>query len=142
MKNKRFASRKGTFIKAMLLAALLMPVTLLLFKTEMMLSKPVAIALIFLPFSLFLWIYMDTSYVIAENKLHYRSGFIRGTVNIDDIKRVIKGRTAWSGIRPATASNGLLIAAEGGYEIYISPDTNEEFVSELLKINEKIIVSV
>jgi len=39
------------------------------------------------------------------------------------------------GLKPATATKGLIIKYDKYNDIYISPDSNESFVEAILKIN-------
>jgi hypothetical protein len=136
----KFKAKRGTYIKALVTTFFIAPVLVILFFPETMLEKPVAVAILFIPFLILLWIYIDTSYTLDDDTLLYRSAFIRGSISINNIQKVIKGKTAWSGIRPATALNGLLIVFDKADEIYISPENNDQFVSELLRRNERIKV--
>jgi hypothetical protein len=136
----KFKAKRGTYIKALVTTFFIAPVLVILFFPETMLEKPVAVAILFIPFLILLWIYIDTSYTLVDDTLLYRSAFIRGSISINNIQKVIKGKTAWSGIRPATALNGLLIVFDKADEIYISPENNDQFVSELLRRNERIKV--
>ena len=98
-----------------------------------------------IPFSLIsallLWIYFGTYYQLTETELIYRSGPIRGKIRIPEIREIAKGKTMYAGLKPATASKGLIIKFGKYDEIYISPATNELFVSEILKRNPEIVVS-
>jgi hypothetical protein len=136
----KFKAKRGAFIKALVVVFFIAPVLLVLLLPGTMLEKPVAIAILFVPFFLFLWIYIDTSYAIDNGKLFYRSAFLRGSIPINNIQKVVKGKTAWSGIRPATASNGLSIVFDKADEVYISPENNDLLLSELLRQNAGIKV--
>ena len=89
-----------------------------------------------------LWIYFDTSYELTATSLKYKSGPLRGSIAIDDIREVIKGKTLWSGIKPATARKGLIIKYKGFQEIYISPRTNDTLVQKLLELNKDIKITI
>ena len=60
---------------------------------------------------------------------------IRGKIEIERIKEIIKGKSLWSGLKPATARNGLIIKYDKYEEIYISPEINETFVNKILELN-------
>ncbi|WP_293895374.1 PH domain-containing protein [Flavobacterium sp.] len=83
-----------------------------------------------------IWTLNSTKYVLTNTYLNYQSGFITGKIQIDSIHTIINGKTMWSGLKPATARNGLIIKYNTYDEIYISPKTNETFVSEILKLNK------
>lgn len=90
---------------------------------------------------LLFWIYFDTSYKIENNELIYRSGFIRGKIEIPIIKEILKGKTWWSGLKPALARNGLIIKFNKYDEIYIAPENNDELISDLIKLNSQIKIT-
>jgi hypothetical protein len=136
----KFKARRGVYIKMLVAVFFIVPVLFVLFLPDTMLEKPAAVAILFVPFFLFLWIYVDTSYTIDDGKLFYKSAFLRGSIPISHIQKVVKGKTAWSGIRPATAFNGLLIVFDKADEVYISPENNDLLVWELLRHNEGIKV--
>ena len=87
------------------------------------------------------WIYFDTFYKIENKNLIYHSGFLRGKVEIPMIKEILKGKTMWSGIKPALARKGLIIKFNKYDEIYIAPESNAELISDLLKVNSEIKIT-
>lgn len=90
---------------------------------------------------LLLWIYFDTSYVVTKEYLFYKSGPIRGKINIADIREVEANKTLYVGIKPALARKGLIIKYNQYDEIYISPKTNESFIKKLLELNGEVKVT-
>ncbi len=90
---------------------------------------------------LLLWLNFDTKYELTHSELKYTSGPIRGKIKIEKIQEIIKGKNLWSGLKPATARNGLIIKYDQYNEIYISPDTNDIFIKKILEINKKIKVT-
>lgn len=97
--------------------------------------------LIVLCISLLCWIYFGTEYILSQNgQLIYRSGPLRGKIDIERITEVVIGKTLWAGIKPATSRNGLIIKYDKFNEIYISPKDGELFVKVICKMNDKIIV--
>ncbi len=56
-------------------------------------------------------------------------------------REVIKGKTLWVGLKPATARKGLIIKYGKFDEIYISPQTNDEFINRLLELNDAIKIT-
>lgn len=94
-----------------------------------------------LPFSIGLWALLDTSYQIEGGKLRYRSGFLRGEIEITTIKEILKGKTRWIGPKPALATNGLIIKYNRFEDVYLAPKNNKEFIADLLKIKHQITVS-
>lgn len=53
--------------------------------------------------------------------LNIERDLIRGKIEIVGIKEIIIGKSLWSGFKPATAKNGLIIKYDKYNEIYISP---------------------
>lgn len=47
----------------------------------------------------------------------------------------------WSGIKPALATNGLLIKFNSYGEVYIAPENNDELIADLLKGNPGIKIT-
>jgi hypothetical protein len=88
-----------------------------------------------------LWIYFGTEYEVTKSELKYKSGPIKGKIQIEEITEIIKNKTLWSGLKPATARNGLIVKYRKFEEIYISPKTNDAFVNEILEINKNIKVT-
>ena len=100
---------------------------------------------ILIPFTaisaLLLWIYFGTHYQLIDTELVYRSGPLRGKIKIDQIREIVQGKTLYAGLKPATASKGLIIRYGKYDEIYISPDSNAGFIAEILKRNPQILIS-
>lgn len=88
-----------------------------------------------------LWIYFGTSYSITNHSLTYRSGPIRGKIEIEKIKEIIKGKTLWVGLKPATSAKGLIIKYGSYDEIYISPKTKDLFIEKLLELKSDIKIT-
>jgi len=87
---------------------------------------------------LMLWIFLGTYYEINKDILNYRSGPLRGSITISEINNVIRGKTLWVGIKPATARKGLIINYERFNEIYISPEREALFLKMLQEQNPSI----
>ena len=100
---------------------------------------------ILIPFNLIsallLWIYFGTHYTLTDSALVYRSGPLRGKIPLNEIREIVKGKTLYAGIKPATAGKGLIIKFGKYDEIYISPDSNELFLSEIQERNPEIVIS-
>jgi hypothetical protein len=134
------ANRKG-FINYLLIAAFILPSVVFLFDINAFVAKPFMLLPLLSPLILIFWIYIDTFYKIEDEKLVYRSGFLRGTVEIPNIKEIVKGKTMWSGMKPALAKNGLIIKFNAYDEIYIAPENNDDMISDLLKVNPQIKIT-
>lgn len=88
-----------------------------------------------------LWISIATNYELTSTELKYQSGPIRGKIALAEIKEIVVGKTLWVGLKPATARNGLIIKYGKYNEIYISPETNDAFVKEILELNSQIKIT-
>jgi hypothetical protein len=97
--------------------------------------------LMFIVIGFLLWLNFGTEYELTETELKYKSGPISGNIEIERIKEIIKGKNLWSGLKRATARNGLIIKYDTYEEIYISPKTNDSFVEKILEYNKKIIIT-
>lgn len=96
--------------------------------------------LLFLPPCLLAWNYFSTYYLIENGKLKYRSGIIKGEIDISTIQEIYPNKSLWFGLKPALAQKGIIIKYNKFDEIYISPENNERFTEELIKINPSILV--
>ena len=90
---------------------------------------------------LLFWIYFGTEYELTKSELIYKSGPIKGKINIEEITEIKKNKTLWSGLKPATSRNGLIIKYRKFEEIYISPETNDIFINKILEINKSIKIT-
>jgi hypothetical protein len=97
--------------------------------------------LMFIVIGFLLWLNFGTKYELTQTELKYKSGPISGKIEIERIKEIIKGKSLWSGLKPATARNGLIIKYDKYEEIYISPKTNDSFVEKILEYNSKIKIT-
>ena len=88
-----------------------------------------------------IWLGLGTNYELTQTELKYKSGPIRGKIEIDKIHEIVKGKTLWSGLKPATARNGLIIKYEKYNDIYISPKTNDTFLKKILELNSRIKIT-
>jgi hypothetical protein len=137
----KFKTNKKGYIRVLILATLAVPLIIFLLGYNVILASPALLLPTFIPLIIFLWIYFDTHYTLKENKLFYRSAFLRGHVDVHKINEIVKGKTTWVGIKPATATDGILIKYNIYDEIYISPADDELLIEALKKINGKIKVT-
>lgn len=91
--------------------------------------------------SLLFWLFFGTYYQLSKDGIHYQCGPIKGIVNLDQIHEIVKGKTLWVGMRPATSQKGLIIKYSEYDEIYISPKTNDAFITEILKLKADIKIT-
>jgi len=133
-------NRKG-FINYLLIGSVLLPIVIFFLDKNTFTEKPFILLPLLSPLILIFWIYFDTFYKIENNKLIYRSGFLRGEIEILSIKEIMKGKTMWSGMKPALARKGLIIKFNKYDEIYIAPENNNEMMADLLKVNSGIKIT-
>lgn len=86
------------------------------------------------------WGFKATSYEITKNQIKYKSGFINGAIDINNIQSITRNKTLWVGMKPALSRNGLIIKYNKYDVLYISPKTNTSFITEILKLNSSIII--
>lgn len=89
----------------------------------------------------FLWIWFDTYYIIKDDKVYYKSAFIKGAISISIIHEIEKNKGLYAGmIKPALSTKGLILKYNRYDDILISPERADEFIAELKKINPDIKV--
>ena len=134
------AKRKG-LINYLLIGAVVLPIALFFLDKDTFIKNPFILLPLLSPLALIVWIYFDTLYKIEKNQLIYRSGFLRGRIDISKIKEIVVGKTMWSGIKPAMATNGLIIKFNSYDEVYIAPKNNDELIADLLELNPGIKIA-
>ncbi len=85
-------------------------------------------------------LFLNTTYSLSNTHLLYTSGPFNGEIRIESIQKVKKNTTKYVGFKPALAGDGLIIYYNKFDEIYISPDSSDSFVEQLLKLNPAIQV--
>ena len=106
---KTYKANKKGLISYLILISIALPIVIFLLNKNVFTEKPYILLPLISPIILLLWVYFDTSYKIDNMILYYRSGFLRGQININDITEIHKGKTMWNGVKPALAKNGLTI---------------------------------
>lgn len=141
----KIKSRKDTLFTTIILGlcAFMLVMAIIGFtNSEVGNEKYFGLILVISVIGLLIWLFFGTNYELTkQNGLVYRSGPIRGRISIDRITEIVKGRTLWVGLKPATARNGLIVKYDKYNEIYISPDTNELFIEKILELNEQIKIT-
>lgn len=138
----KFKSRKGILFTGLVYSISLALIGIICFRfldsdNEPELFLWTDILLMLVP-GFLLWLYYGTSYHLTTKVLKYKSGPMSGQIEIERIQEIVKGKTLWIGLKPATARNGLIIKYDKYSEIYISPKTNDLFIQHLLKLNKGI----
>lgn len=86
-----------------------------------------------------IYLFFGTYYIVHSEEILIKNGPIKGKIKINSIHTIICNTTMWVGFwKPATAMNGLIIKYNKFDEIYISPNSNEKFIQEILKIKPEI----
>lgn len=136
---KKYKAKKGTGIKLLLASSIVLPAVIYVYDSQLLFNYPGLFLLLLIPFLMLSWVYLSTTYWIANGKLFYKSTFLKGDLDIHQISGITKNRTLWIGVKPAMAGKGLIIKMKYD-EIYVAPEDNEEMVEDLLKINPGIDV--
>jgi hypothetical protein len=78
---------------------------------------------------------------IEGNFLLIKIIFTMYKTDINKIYKVRKGETMWSGVNKfGTSTNGLIIFTKHLNDLYITPENEDLFITELQKINPDIIL--
>lgn len=134
------ASKKGLY-KYIVILMTLLPFYLFIVDSEEFLAKPAGIVVLFVVIGFLYWMYFDTYYKIENNLLYYKTGFLKGDIDILKIREIEAGKTLFVGYKPAIGMYGLIIRyGKFKDEIYIAPISNQEMIDDLLKLNPEIIV--
>jgi hypothetical protein len=82
-----------------------------------------------------------TKYWIIDTELHYKSTFLKGTIDIQTIRKIEVNASNWLNGKPASSNTKGIILFFGRYDdTFVTPEHNQIFVNELLKINPAIEV--
>ena len=144
MTSIKFKSTKDVLFQALILGIVGGCINLIVsvgLATGLDKSSYVTISLLLLVCAFLLWSYYGTYYELTQKQIKYNCGPIKGKIEIKEIREVIKGKTLWVGLKPATARKGLIIKYGKFDEIYISPQTNDEFINRLLELNDAIKIT-
>ncbi|RZK41758.1 MAG: hypothetical protein EOO61_05805 [Hymenobacter sp.] len=96
-----------------------------------------------LPAFLLLWIWLDTGYEIKNACLYYRSGPVSGSIDVARIHTVTSNdkRFYLGVLKPALSVQGCIIQYNRYDQIYLSPEDQLSFLTELTRINPGIVLS-
>lgn len=136
----KFSSRKDLLIYLLIfgcIAVMIAPMYSTL-SEEINTTSLILLAIVLGITAFLLWMIFGTYYILTEELLLYHNGPIKGKIKLSTIHTIVNGKTLWVGFRPATANKGLIIKYGKYDEIYISPETNESFIAEILKRNPQI----
>jgi hypothetical protein len=138
----RFLSSKNTFTIAILWGIVLFFIFMLVLNYEKGNFPLIPMIIISLVTGFVLWVLLDTRYVIKKKFLLYRSGPIRGRVDITKIKSIkrFSGLNVPVMLKPALDTKGFIITYNSFDDLFISPKMSEIFIEEITKINPQIEV--
>ncbi|WP_293912674.1 MULTISPECIES: PH domain-containing protein [unclassified Sphingobacterium] len=85
-----------------------------------------------------LWMTFRITYTIGLESIDCIAGFYKERIQIDAIRRIDRDTTMWMGFKLAGARKGIIIYYNTYEEVYLSPDNNDRFISELIKVNPAI----
>ena len=89
---------------------------------------------------LLLSVLLSKRYSVDEDYIYYKAGPFKGKVEIQSIREIQVGKSMWTGLRVATAMNGLIIRYDQYNEVYISPDSNSSFIEKLKQVKPDLIL--
>lgn len=85
-----------------------------------------------------LWMTFRITYTIGPESIDCIAGFYKERIQIDAIRRIDRDTTMWMGFKLAGARKGIIIYYNTYEEVYLSPDNNDQFIRELIKVNPAI----
>jgi len=135
-----YKAKKGTLIKWVILMLMALPILVFFLDRQTFSERPFMLLLLLVPIVLIIWPYLDTQYQIDGQMFKYKSAYIKGEIEINKIRSILKGRTRWVGIKPALATGGMIIKYNRFDDVYVAPVSNEALIRGLLAINENIQV--
>lgn len=137
---KRYLSSKNTFTIAILWLLVVFFIGILIVNLSKGNMPTIPIIVLSLVTGFIVWVLLDTRYVIKNNFLLYRSGPIRGKVDITKIKSLkrFSGLNVPVMLKPALDTKGFIVTYNQFDDLFISPKMSEVFIEEIRKINPKI----
>ena len=138
----RFLSSKNTFTIVILWGIVLFFIVMLVINYEKGNFPVIPMIIISLVTGFVLWVLLDTRYVIKNNFLLYRSGPIRGRIDITKIKSIkrFSGLNVPVMLKPALDTKGFIVTYNQFDDLFISPKMSDIFIEEIKKINPQIEV--
>lgn len=140
----KFNSRKDALFSTVILLSNSLVIAIIIFGLQKDNLGPLEYLMMLLLVSLvglLFWIFFGTCYSLTNTSFFYRSGPFKDEIALNSITEIIKDKTLWIGMRPATARKGLIIKYNKYDEVYISPNTNARFIQEILSLNKDIKIS-
>ncbi|WP_162341926.1 PH domain-containing protein [Cyclobacterium salsum] len=140
LKMKTYKAKKGPLMQGILLAMLVLPLAYGFLGTKPWKEKLRRIIPLTAPALLIIWPYFDTRYWVRGHTFYYKSGYIKGEIDIGSIRTILKGKTRWVGVKPALATGGLIVKYNRYDDVYIAPEDSDALIADLLTINPSIQV--
>ena len=112
MKILKFKSKKEFLFQALILGTVGVCMSLIVAEglaTGLDKWNFVIINLLLFVCGFLVWSYYGTYYELTQTHLNYNCGPIKGGIEIKEIREIIKGKTLWVGLKPATSRKGLII---------------------------------
>lgn len=137
---KRYLSSKNTFTIAILWILVVFFIGILIVNLSKGNMPMIPIIVLSIVTGFIVWVLLDTRYVIKNNFLLYRSGPIRGKVDITKIKSLkrFSGLNVPVMLKPALDTKGFIVTYNQFDDLFISPKMSEVFIEEIRKINPQI----
>lgn len=138
--TQAFPPKKSLFIKIVLILFIAIPFFAAYGEALSFKNNPWPFVPLLIPFIILGWAYVNTTYIIKNDHFVYKSAFLKGTIPIARIKKLVLNETLWVGNKPALAPKGIVITFNKFDEVYIAPINNKEFAAALVAINPEIQV--
>ncbi|WP_298392290.1 PH domain-containing protein [Flavobacterium sp.] len=137
---KRFLSTKNTFTIFILWGLVVFLISILALNLNEGNTPLIPLIVISLVTAFVLWVLLDTRYVIKNNFLLYRSGPIRGRIDITKIKSIKRhsGLNVPVMLKPSLDTKGFIVTYNTFDDLFISPIKSDIFLEEIKKINPQI----
>lgn len=137
---KRFLSTKNNFTIFILWGLVVFLISILALNLSEGNTPLIPLIVISLVTAFILWVLLDTRYVIKNNFLLYRSGPIRGRIDITKIKSIKRhsGLSVPVMLKPSLDTKGFIVTYNKFDDLFISPIKSELFLEEIKKINPQI----
>lgn len=136
-----YKSRKDNFFRIILggIGTCLVGFFVYLYFAEGFTNELLVTGIIFTIIIVFLFsLWTNTFFQIKDNRLVYSASFIKGKVEIKNITKITTQVTKFIGLKLGLARNGICIESSSHPDIYMTPEHEEKFISEILKINSSI----
>jgi hypothetical protein len=141
----KYLCKKDISFGILLMTAVLLIIGLayltVLYGTDSFVVKVIISLIIVSVVGLFLWLWFGTYYVIYQEKLIAKSGPFKWRVSIHEINYVrLHQKTIGGTWKPTLSWNSIEIRDKESKSIFISPDRQTEFISDLINMNNHIII--